>query len=74
MSFFHQLSTGIKFDKNKYRQEAEKFGLVKKDTKTENPIENLPLDDDFVPDSNLPTPDESDEENNELRILGKNSF
>ena len=75
-AIFRQLTAGIKFDKRKYRQEAEKFGLVKK-CENEEQGENfdktvsLTLEDDFVPDSNLPTPDDSGEENNELQLLGK---
>ena len=75
-AIFRQLTAGIKFDKRKYRQEAEKFGLVKK-CENEEQNENLEktvsltLEDDFVPDSNLPTPDDSGEENNELQLLGK---
>ena len=75
-AIFRQLTAGIKFDKRKYRQEAEKFGLVKK-CENEEQNENfektvsLTLEDDFVPDSNLPTPDDSGEENNELQLLGK---
>ena len=75
-AIFRQLTAGIKFDKRKYRQEAEKFGLVKK-CENEEQNENfektvsLTLEDDFVPDSNLPTPDDSAEENNELQLLGK---
>lgn len=79
MSFFRQLTTGIKFDKTKFRPEAEKFGLVKKETKAEDNTENVSLDDDFVPDSNMPTPEdsedstpssESSDEERELRLLG----
>ena len=75
-AIFRQLTAGIKFDKRKYRQEAEKFGLVKK-CENEEQNENLEktvsltLEDDFVPDSNLPTPDDSGEENSELQLLGK---
>ena len=75
-AIFRQLTAGIKFDKRKYRQEAEKFGLVKK-CENEEQNENsgktvsLTLEDDFVPDSNLPTPDDSGEENSELQLLGK---
>lgn len=74
-AIFRQLTAGIKFDKRKYRQEAEKFGLVKK-CENEEQNENfektisLTLEDDFVPDSNLPTPDDSGEENSELQLLG----
>ena len=70
---FRTLTAGIRFDKNKYRQEAEKFGLVKKqieNVKEEVPTEVISLENDLIPDSNLPTPDESDEDNNELQLLG----
>ena len=70
---FRTLTAGIRFDKNKYRQEAEKFGLVKKqieNVKEEVPTKVISLENDLIPDSNLPTPDESDEDNNELQLLG----
>ena len=73
-SIFRQLTSGIKFDKKKYRQEAEKFGLVKKSSETEENSEKFNLDDDFVPDSNLPTPNDSDEENQDLKLLGDIKF
>jgi len=73
-AIFRQLTAGIKFDNKKYRHEAEKFGLVKKieienEEKTE---EKLPvtLEDTFIPDSNLPTPDDSGEDDAELKLLG----
>jgi len=69
---FRTLTAGIRFDKDKYRQEAEKFGLVKKQTENvqEEVAKAISLENDLIPDSNLPTPDESDEDNNELQLLG----
>ena len=74
-SIFRQLTAGIKFDKRKYRQDAEKFGLVKtneidESERNKKDDKNLTLEDDFVPDSNLPTPDDSDEDNSDLKLLG----
>ena len=74
-SIFRQLTAGIKFDKRKYRQEAEKFGLVKtneidESERNKKDDKTLTLEDDFVPDSNLPTPDDSDEDNSDLKLLG----
>lgn len=72
-AIFRQLTSGIKFDKTKYRQEAEKFGLVSKEPANKETLEkaqNATLDDDVLPDSNLPTPNESDEENVDLKLLG----
>ena len=74
-AIFRQLTTGIKFDKKKYRQDAEKFGLLKKQSNEETKDENLEndfnLESDIVPDSNLPTPEESDVEDSDVRIFGK---
>lgn len=75
-AIFRQLTSGIKFDKKKYKQDAEKFGLISKqvsskETNKDDDDQNISLDDDFVPDSNLPTPNESDEENNDaVKLLG----
>ena len=74
-SIFRQLTAGIKFDKRKYRQDAEKFGLVKtneidESERNKKDDKTLTLEDDFVPDSNLPTPDDSDEDNSDLKLLG----
>ena len=77
---FRQLTAGIKFDKKRYRNEAEKFGLVKKqayenkDESSKEVLDKVTLDDDFVPDSNLPTPDDSDEDVNDIKIFGRRSF
>ena len=75
---FRQLTAGIKFDKKKYRHEAEKFGLVKKieNENEEKHEEKLPvsLGDPFIPDSNLPTPDDSGEEETDLKLLGMNNY
>ena len=74
-SIFRQLTAGIKFDKRKYRQDAEKFGLLKtneidESERNKKDDKTLTLEDDFVPDSNLPTPDDSDEDNSDLKLLG----
>ena len=72
MSLFRTLTAGIRFDKQKYRHEAEKFGLVKKqpDNGQEDTKAKISLESDLIPDSNLPTPDESDEDTHELQLLG----
>jgi hypothetical protein len=73
-SIFRQLTAGIKFDKGgKFRQDAEKFGLVQKKEVIENVdknVEIISLDDDFVPDSNLPTPEDSSESNEDSEAEG----
>ena len=72
MSLFRTITAGIRFDKQKYRHEAEKFGLVKKqpDNGQEDTKAKISLESDLIPDSNLPTPDESDEDTHELQLLG----
>ncbi len=79
---FRQLTAGIKFDKKKFRSEAEKFGLTSKmSSKDEGNQEKLSVSlDDVVgvPDSNMPTPDDtssdggksSDESDQEFTLLG----
>ena len=73
-AIFRQLTAGIKFDKKKYRHEAEKFGLVKKiENENEVKVEEkllVTLADTFIPDSNLPTPDDSSEDDTDLKLLG----
>ena len=73
-SLFRTLTAGIKFDKCKFRSEAEKFGLVKKQNEECKERVEISLENDYVPDSNLPTPDDSDEDNQELQLLGKKLF
>ena len=82
MSIFRQLTSGLVFDKKKFRNDAEKFGLIHRSflikPKTDTSIEtqNISLDNDIIPDSNMPTPEDSEEEShneeeeNELKILG----
>ena len=76
MSIFRQLTSGLVFDKKKFRNDAEKFGLIKPKNDTSIEIPNISLDNDIIPDSNMPTPEDSEEEShneeeeNELKILG----
>ena len=76
MSIFRQLTSGLVFDKKKFRNDAEKFGLIKPKTDTSIETQNISLDNDTIPDSNMPTPEDSEEEShneeeeNELKILG----
>ena len=74
MSIFRQLTSGLVFDKKKFRNDAEKFGLIKPKNDTNMETPNVSLDNDIIPDSNMPTPEDSEEshseEENELKILG----
>ena len=75
MSIFRQLTSGLKFDKKKYRHDAEKFGLISSTSQDKNDVESksVSLDNVIVPDSNMPTPEDSSasnsDEENEFKIL-----
>ena len=80
-SIFRSLTTGISFDKKRFRSEAEKFGLTCKkfdDSKPLKEVFTLPdLPTDFIEESNdAITNDESSDssEEQELQLLGETSF
>jgi len=80
-SIFRALTTGISFDKKRFRSDAEKFGLTCKKFEDSKPVKevvtlpDLPVD--LIEESNdAVTNDENSDssEEQEFQLLGENIF